>query len=158
MFLCSFAIGIVGDAGVRGTAQQPRLYVGMILILIFAEVLGKSCRFPFQIDPSQINNLFSHRSLRIDCRSSYELPLESHLLNEQRLVAPRKPDLLLSYLFKVSLADRGFWRVSLDLRPRHNNSRISSHYVGKRGKRCKEKMICGNDIFTLTRFSFSGGM
>ena len=37
---CSFAIGIVGDAGVRGTAQQPRLFVGMILILIFAEVLG----------------------------------------------------------------------------------------------------------------------
>lgn len=36
-----FAIGIVGDAGVRGTAQQPRLFVGMILILIFAEVLGK---------------------------------------------------------------------------------------------------------------------
>lgn len=39
-----FAIGIVGDAGVRGTAQQPRLFVGMILILIFAEVLGKSIR------------------------------------------------------------------------------------------------------------------
>lgn len=37
----SFAIGIVGDAGVRGSAQQPRLYVGMILILIFAEVLGE---------------------------------------------------------------------------------------------------------------------
>merc|ERR1719402_721080 len=34
------AVGIVGDAGVRGTAQQPKLYVGMILILIFAEVLG----------------------------------------------------------------------------------------------------------------------
>jgi len=34
------AIGIVGDAGVRGTSQQPRLFVGMILILIFAEVLG----------------------------------------------------------------------------------------------------------------------
>merc|ERR1711933_490323 len=29
-----FAIGIVGDAGVRRTAQQPKLYVGMILILI----------------------------------------------------------------------------------------------------------------------------
>ncbi|KAG2016731.1 hypothetical protein GB937_006211, partial [Aspergillus fischeri] len=28
-----FAIGIVGDAGVRGTSQQPRLYVGVILIL-----------------------------------------------------------------------------------------------------------------------------
>lgn len=35
-----YAIGIVGDAGVRGTAQQPRLFVGMILILIFSEVLG----------------------------------------------------------------------------------------------------------------------
>mmetsp|Transcript_26504 Transcript_26504/g.25633 ORF Transcript_26504/g.25633 Transcript_26504/m.25633 type:complete len:135 (-) Transcript_26504:8-412(-) len=35
-----FAIGIVGDSGVRGTAQQPKLFVGMILILIFAEVLG----------------------------------------------------------------------------------------------------------------------
>lgn len=53
-----FAIGIVGDAGgkftlsifsstsnlinppVRASAQQPRLYVGMVLILIFAEVLG----------------------------------------------------------------------------------------------------------------------
>lgn len=34
------AIGIVGDAGVRGTSQQPRLYVGMILVLIFAEVLA----------------------------------------------------------------------------------------------------------------------
>lgn len=35
-----FAIGIVGDAGVRASAQQPRLYVGMILIMIFGEVLG----------------------------------------------------------------------------------------------------------------------
>jgi V-type H+-transporting ATPase proteolipid subunit len=35
-----FAIGIVGDAGVRASAQQPKLYVGMVLILIFAEALG----------------------------------------------------------------------------------------------------------------------
>ena len=35
-----FSVGIVGDAGVRASAQQPRLYVGMMLILIFAEVLG----------------------------------------------------------------------------------------------------------------------
>ncbi|UYV64259.1 ATP6V0C [Cordylochernes scorpioides] len=35
-----FAIGVVGDCGVRGNARQPRLFVGMILILIFAEVLG----------------------------------------------------------------------------------------------------------------------
>ncbi|KAJ1287177.1 hypothetical protein BS78_03G413000 [Paspalum vaginatum] len=34
------AIGIVGDAGVRANAQQPKLFVGMILILIFAEALG----------------------------------------------------------------------------------------------------------------------
>merc|ERR1711988_755527 len=34
------AIGIVGDAGVRANAQQPKLFVAMILILIFAEALG----------------------------------------------------------------------------------------------------------------------
>jgi V-type H+-transporting ATPase proteolipid subunit len=34
------AIGLVGDAGVRGNALQPQLFVGMILILIFAEALG----------------------------------------------------------------------------------------------------------------------
>ncbi|KAH8909686.1 V-type ATPase [Coniochaeta sp. PMI_546] len=35
-----FAIGIVGDAGVRASSQQPRLYIGMILLLILAEVMG----------------------------------------------------------------------------------------------------------------------
>jgi len=34
------AIGVVGDTGVRGSALQPRLFVGMILILIFTEVLA----------------------------------------------------------------------------------------------------------------------
>eukprot|EP00358_Blepharisma_japonicum_P006359 CAMPEP_0202943390 /NCGR_PEP_ID=MMETSP1395-20130829/3825_1 /ASSEMBLY_ACC=CAM_ASM_000871 /TAXON_ID=5961 /ORGANISM="Blepharisma japonicum, Strain Stock R1072" /LENGTH=151 /DNA_ID=CAMNT_0049640811 /DNA_START=4 /DNA_END=459 /DNA_ORIENTATION=- len=34
------AIGIVGDAGVRANAQQDKIFVGMILILIFAEALG----------------------------------------------------------------------------------------------------------------------
>merc|ERR1712178_569049 len=34
------AIGVVGDAGVRANARQPKLFVGMILILIFAEALG----------------------------------------------------------------------------------------------------------------------
>lgn len=34
------AIGVVGDAGVRAIGQQPGLYVGMILILIFGEALG----------------------------------------------------------------------------------------------------------------------
>ncbi|KAH8404414.1 hypothetical protein KR222_011465 [Zaprionus bogoriensis] len=35
-----YAIGQVGDVGVRNTALQPRLFIGMILILIFSEVLG----------------------------------------------------------------------------------------------------------------------
>ncbi|CAH8525000.1 unnamed protein product [Dicrocoelium dendriticum] len=35
-----YAIGVVGDEGVRSTSKQPRLFVGMVLILIFAEVLA----------------------------------------------------------------------------------------------------------------------
>ena len=38
-----FALGIVGDAGTRSTSQQPRMFVSMMLLLIFAEVLGKQC-------------------------------------------------------------------------------------------------------------------
>lgn len=36
----AISIGIIGDAGIRGVAQQPRLFIGMVLLLIFAEVLG----------------------------------------------------------------------------------------------------------------------
>jgi len=35
-----YAIGVVGDSCVRAHAQQPKLFVTMVLILIFAEVLG----------------------------------------------------------------------------------------------------------------------
>lgn len=35
-----YAIGVVGDMGVRSYMQQSRIFVGMVLILIFAEVLG----------------------------------------------------------------------------------------------------------------------
>ncbi|KAF9972036.1 v-type proton ATPase 16 kDa proteolipid subunit 2 [Actinomortierella ambigua] len=35
-----YAIGVVGDVCVRGYGSQPRLYVAMVLVLIFAEVLG----------------------------------------------------------------------------------------------------------------------
>ena len=42
--LCSLgagvAIGIAGDAGVRALGKQDRIFVGMMLILIFAEALG----------------------------------------------------------------------------------------------------------------------
>ena len=34
------SIGIVGDAGVRANAQQDKIFVGMILILIFGEALA----------------------------------------------------------------------------------------------------------------------
>lgn len=34
------AIGVIGDTGVRAMGQQPRLFVAMILVLVFAEVLG----------------------------------------------------------------------------------------------------------------------
>ena len=34
------AIGIGGDAGVRDLGQEDRIFVGMMLILIFAEALG----------------------------------------------------------------------------------------------------------------------
>ncbi|ORY59085.1 uncharacterized protein BCR38DRAFT_527088 [Pseudomassariella vexata] len=44
MGLCGLAagspIGIVGDAGVRASMQQPRLCVGLILLLVFAGVPG----------------------------------------------------------------------------------------------------------------------
>ncbi|KAK4116968.1 V-type ATPase [Canariomyces notabilis] len=35
-----YAIGIVGDKGVRAYMLQSRIFVGMVLILIFGEVLG----------------------------------------------------------------------------------------------------------------------
>lgn len=68
-----FAIGIVGDAGVRGTAQQPRLFVGMILILIFAEVLGMSS----DADGFSLRADVSTRSVRSHCRPSHELEGDS---------------------------------------------------------------------------------
>lgn len=34
------AIGVVGDSGVRAVGQCEKLFVGVILILIFAEALG----------------------------------------------------------------------------------------------------------------------
>lgn len=35
-----YAVGIVGDYCVRGYARENRIFVIMVLILIFAEVLG----------------------------------------------------------------------------------------------------------------------
>lgn len=33
-----WTIGIIGDAGVRSFLEQPRIFVSMVLVLIFAEV------------------------------------------------------------------------------------------------------------------------
>merc|ERR1719173_177019 len=38
--LSGLGAGIVGDSGTRANAQEKQLFVGMILILIFAEALG----------------------------------------------------------------------------------------------------------------------
>jgi V-type H+-transporting ATPase proteolipid subunit len=35
-----YCIGVVGDKGVRSYMLQSRVFVGMVLILIFGEVLG----------------------------------------------------------------------------------------------------------------------
>jgi V-type H+-transporting ATPase proteolipid subunit len=35
-----YCIGVVGDSGVRAYMEQSRIFVGMVLILIFGEVLG----------------------------------------------------------------------------------------------------------------------
>ena len=35
-----YAIGLVGDAGVRAYAQQEKLFIGLVLVLIFAEAIG----------------------------------------------------------------------------------------------------------------------
>lgn len=58
----------------------------MILILIFAEVLGEYSVLEKHL-LLHANHVREPRSLRIDRRSSHELPLESLLLNEERLVA-----------------------------------------------------------------------
>ncbi|KAH8171746.1 ATP synthase subunit C domain-containing protein [Sarocladium implicatum] len=47
-----YCIGVVGDAGVRAYMEQSRIFVGMVLILIFGEVLGLygyvACHRPFR--------------------------------------------------------------------------------------------------------------
>ena len=35
-----YAIGVVGDEGAKRVAQEPKLYVGMLLVLIFSEAIG----------------------------------------------------------------------------------------------------------------------
>lgn len=34
------AIGVIGEVGVRAYSKQPRLFFGLVLLLVFAEILG----------------------------------------------------------------------------------------------------------------------
>ena len=63
-----FAIGIVGDAGVRGTAQQPRLFVGMVSASVrkWIRLLTLKCT-DFNLDfRRSLGSLWSH------CRPHHE--------------------------------------------------------------------------------------
>ncbi|KAF7909011.1 uncharacterized protein EAE98_012400 [Botrytis deweyae] len=39
-----FSSEVIGDAGVRGAAMQPKMFIGMALVLIFAEILDEPLR------------------------------------------------------------------------------------------------------------------
>ena len=58
-----FAIGIVGDAGVRGTAQQPRLFVGMVRVSArkWTRLLTSECIDPYPHLRRSLGSLRSHR-------------------------------------------------------------------------------------------------
>ena len=58
-----FAIGIVGDAGVRGYAQQPRLFVGMVsaLHLEAHAHIDLRCAAPHSHFRRSLGSLRSHR-------------------------------------------------------------------------------------------------
>ena len=64
------AIGIVGDAGVRAVGQQEKLFVGMILILIFAEALGLYGTFYYFFSKSLFRFQSSQLALKPQSQSS----------------------------------------------------------------------------------------
>jgi F0F1-type ATP synthase membrane subunit c/vacuolar-type H+-ATPase subunit K len=82
-----YAIGVVGDMGVRSYMYQSRIFVGMVLILIFGEVLGLYGSVPYII--------FSGKIMLIGLASS--LPLFSTLRAEdsklfQKIAPPNAID------------------------------------------------------------------
>lgn len=58
-----YCIGIVGDSGVRAFMAQSRIFVGMVLILIFGEVLGLYGYAIFSAHPILFMLIFSPRRL-----------------------------------------------------------------------------------------------
>ncbi|TAQ84526.1 hypothetical protein B7494_g7153 [Chlorociboria aeruginascens] len=55
-----YAIGIVGDMGVRSYMSQSRIFVGMVLILIFGEVLDS---LVLEFEYRKIQSKFYHKIL-----------------------------------------------------------------------------------------------
>ncbi len=79
------AIGIVGDAGVRAVGQQEKLFVGMILILIFAEALGLYGTLNYKEAPLGIVTFFLLLSCyRIDCCTN-SIPKQLRLRRQWQL-------------------------------------------------------------------------
>lgn len=78
-----YCIGIVGDNGIRAYMKQSRVYVGMILILIFGEVLGlygyAICGLIIVAGLHQLN----FKSQQTDCRPVAQL-------SKQGVIAPLK--------------------------------------------------------------------
>lgn len=134
-----FAIGIVGDAGVRGSAQQPRLFVGMILILIFAEVLGTldfaSLYSVAMLMRNLERSLWTHRCSTHECKSHSGRPmLNDHLSPRAGSEAttlrytsllPRKPRNLSSpsCMKKAPGMDIYGCSVLVEIEGRHNRER-----------------------------------
>lgn len=66
-----YCIGIVGDKGVRSYMEQSRVFVGMVLILIFGEVLGLY-GYVFSLSflhPPPRRNLESRSSKHLPCHA-----------------------------------------------------------------------------------------
>jgi V-type H+-transporting ATPase proteolipid subunit len=110
------AIGIVGDAGVRAVGQQEKLFVGMILILIFAEALGLYGR---------CNRSEEHVMMRFECTfltqcfvcfAFYSFRIDCCFDSFSELVRLRwKPVNLLSC--GLAMEERRHSRVALPLAP-----------------------------------------
>lgn len=58
-----YCIGVVGDKGVRAYMYQSRIFVGMVLILIFGEVLGLYGYVPLPQDPYAGSNANTDKRL-----------------------------------------------------------------------------------------------
>lgn len=74
-----YAIGIVGDMGVRSYMQQSRIFVGMVLILIFGEVLGLYGYVELPLDAARLDSLANPSSGSLWDSSSIHMELDEQV-------------------------------------------------------------------------------